>query len=50
MTEEDDEHYRNKSICRFCDKNIESHKCRDHCHSTGNYRGPPNSKYNKNVT
>ena len=40
MTEEDEEDYRNKKTCRFCEKNIESDKFRDHCHLTGKYRGP----------
>ena len=40
MTEEDEEDYRTKNICRFCEKNNESDKVRDHCHLTGKYRGP----------
>ena len=35
MTEEDEENYRNKKICRFCEKNIECDEVRDHCHLTG---------------
>ena len=50
MTEEDEEDYRNNSICRFCEKNIESDKVRDHCQLTGNYRGPAHSKCKLNVT
>ena len=50
MTQKDDEDYRNNNICRFCEKNIESDKVRDHCHLTGNYRGPAYSKCNINVT
>ena len=50
MTEEDEEHCKNNNICRFCEKNIESDKVRDHCHSTGKYRGPAHSKCNINVT
>ena len=49
MTEEDED-YRNNKICRFCEKNIESDKVRDHCHLTGKYRGPAHSKCNINVT
>ena len=30
MTEENEEDYRNNNICRFCEKNIESDKDRDH--------------------
>ena len=48
MTEEDEEDYRN--ICRFCEKNIESDKVRDHCHLTGKYGGPAHSICNINVT
>ena len=50
MTEEDVEDFRNISICRFCEKNTESGKVRDHCHLTGYYRGPAHCKCNINVT
>ena len=50
FTEENEEQDRNKNICRFCEENDESDKVRDHCHLTGNYRGPANSKCNNNVT
>ena len=49
MTEENED-YKNDNICRFCEKNIESDKVRDHCHLTGKYRGPAHSKCNVNVT
>ena len=48
MTDEED--YKNNDICRFCEKFIESNKVRDHCHLTGNYRGPAHSICNINVT
>ena len=50
MTEENEEDFRIIKICRFCEKNIESDKVRDHCHLTGKYRGPAHSKCNVNVT
>ena len=50
MTVEEEEDYRINNICRFCEKNIGSDKVRDHCHLTGNYRGPAHSKCNNNVT
>ena len=50
MTEEDEDDYKNNNICRFCEKNIESDKVRDHCHLTDKYRGPAHKKYNINVT
>ena len=50
MREEDEEDFRNDNICRFCEKNIESDKVRDHCQLTGKYRGPAHSKCNINVT
>ena len=50
MTEEDEKDYRNNIICRFCEKNIECDKVRDHCHLTSKYRGPANSKRNINLT
>ena len=40
MTKEDGEDYRNNNICRLCEKEVLSDKFRDHCHLTGNYRGP----------
>ena len=50
MIEKDEEDYRNNKICQFCEKNIESDKRRNHCHLTGNYRGPAHSKCKINVT
>ena len=50
MTDEDEEDYRNYNVCRFCEKNIDCDKVRDHCHLTGKYRGPARSKCNINVT
>ena len=50
MTEEDEEELRNNNICRFCEKNIESDKVRDHCHLTGKDRSSTHSKGNINVT
>ena len=50
MTDEDEEDYESNNICRFCEKEIVSDKVRDHCHLTGNYRGPAHSKCNINVT
>ena len=40
MTQEDKEDFEKNNICRFCEKEILSDKVRDHCHLTGNYRGP----------
>ena len=50
MTPEDEEDYRNNNICRFCEKQIESDKVRDHCHLTGKNRDPAPSKCNVNIT
>ena len=50
MTVDDEEDFKNNNICRFCEKNIESDKVRDHCHLTGKYRDPAHSKCNINVT
>ena len=50
MTEENEEDYRINNICRFCEKNIESDKVRDHCHLTGKFRGPAHNTCNINVT
>ena len=50
MTQEGEEDYRNNSLCRFCEKNFESDKVRDHCHLTGKCRGPAHIFCNINVT
>ena len=50
MTQEDEEDYKNNNICRFCEKKIITNKARDHCHLTGNHRGPAHSICNINVT
>ena len=49
MTQEDEEDYKNNNICRFCEKNIESDKIRDHCHLSGEYRGSSHNVCNINV-
>ena len=50
MTEEDEKNYINGNICRFCVKNIECDKVRDHCLLSGSYRGPAHNKCNINIT
>ena len=50
MKQEDKEDFDKNNICRFCEKNIESDKVRDHSHLTGKYRGPAHSKFNIIVT
>ena len=49
MTQEDTDDFENNNICRFCEKNIESDKGRDHCHLTGKYRGPSHNVCKINV-
>ena len=49
MTKENEEDFKNKIICRFCEKEILSDKVRDHCHLTGKYRGPAHNTCNVNV-
>ena len=48
MTQQDEEDFEN-NICRFCGKNVESDKVRDHCYLTGKYRGRAHSLCNFNV-
>ena len=50
MMEENEEHLKNNNVCLFCEKIFKSDKVRDHCHLTGKYRGPADSKCNINVT
>ena len=49
MKQKDKEDFENIHICRFCEKNIESDKVRDHCHLTGKYRGAAHNTCNINV-
>ena len=49
MSQEDEEKYKNNNICYFCEKEIVDDKVRDHCHLTGNYRGPAHYNCNINV-
>ena len=49
MTQENENDYKNNNVCRFCEKDFESDKVRDHCHLTGNYRGPAHNVCNINV-
>ena len=49
MTKENEEDFKNKNICRFCEKIIEFDKVRDHCHLTGKYRGPAHNTCNINI-
>ena len=49
MTQEDEEDFKNNSICRFCEKEILSDKVRDHCHLTGKNRGTAHNACNINV-
>ena len=50
MTQEGKEDFDNIFICRFCEKEKNSDKVRDHCHLTGKFRGPAHSICNVNVT
>ena len=50
MTGKYKEHYKNNNTCQFCEKKNKFDKVRDHCHSTGKYRGSAQKKCNTNVT
>ena len=41
---------KNKKNCRFCEKNIERDKVRDHCQLLGKNRDAAHNKCNGNVT
>ena len=49
LSEEDEKHFRNKNICRFCEKNIEFDKIRDHRHLTDKNRGPAQNNCKINI-
>ena len=49
ITQEDKEDFDNNNICRFCENEIISDKNRDHCHLTGQYRGPAHNTCYINV-
>ena len=50
MTKEDEEHFKNSTLCWFCELPFESqNKVRDHCHLPGNYRGAAHEKCDINV-
>ena len=49
MTQEDKEDFDNNNICRFCEKEMLSHKVRDHWHLTSKYRGHAHNNCNINV-
>ena len=49
-TEQDEKHFRNVNICRFCERNKKSDKVRDYCHLANKYRGPAHSNCKINVT
>ena len=49
MTQENKEDFDNINVCRFCAEEIISDKVRDHCHLTGNFRGPAHITCKKNV-
>ena len=49
MSEENEEHCRNKNICRFSKKEFISDEVRDHCHLTGKHRGAAHNSCNINV-
>ena len=50
MTKKNGEDFKNKNICRFCEKETLSDKVRDHCHLTGKYSGVAHSQSIINVT
>ena len=49
MSKENQEDFEDNNFCRFCEKEILSVEVRDHCHLTGNYRGPAHNTCNINV-
>ena len=50
LTDEDEEEFKNKNICRFCEKEILIDKVGDHCHLTGKSTAPAHNNCNINVT
>ena len=50
MSGKDHKHYRDKSFCRFCEKNNKSDKVRDSFRLTAQNRGPAHNKCIIDVT
>ena len=46
FTEEDIKHFNNASDCWICGEELGNDRVRDHCHFTGQYRGPAHNKCN----
>ena len=49
MTKKDEENYQNSNDCWICNEKIIKDKVRDHCHITGEFRGPANRECNSKL-
>ena len=46
IAEEDEENFKNTTLCGICDQPLGNDRVRDHCHLTGKYRWCAHSKCN----
>ena len=49
MTREDEDDFKNSTLCWFCEISLDGRGVRDPCHLTGKYRETAHEKCNKNV-
>lgn len=46
MTEQEEENFKNATVCYACGLKLDNDRVRDHCHLTGKYRGAAHKKCN----
>ena len=49
MTIENENNYQNSQDCWICNEELDKNKVRNHCHTTGEYRGAAHSQCNLKI-